>query len=1742
MSIKGWSATIKVAAILGVVLCGCNSKGEPFTADVQAINFDTVTVPAADAGRFYNVVVAFTATGGAALPDRFEVVEGVLPIGLTLERDREDANFDGLPDEDGAFTGNARVLGVPRQRGSYTFRLKAISTGALGSLTQPDLATEHEFSVTVGEGSVAILTPTAEEGTSDPAVPAFPANVGFVNPGNPEAFFSWAFQIAGGSNNNIANVYAPREVLLSAFDTSVVDEASLHVDVDESVTGNAPSKFEQDFSDGGLFVLQAGQQKVQTGGFQSPRGGVRQDIDPNDGETDVTTADPPFMATEVTPGNWVSTLLPEWFQPDTVPQDSRRDFADTLGLSAGDNTLGTPQPVRFTDYFHDDFLSTSPPFEAKYPFVADEYLNAFFVPYTAGVDLTQLQYRLIVEVIDTRGTPATKTDDVIARKAFIMRVTIPPILIDTVLLPAGQAGVPYNAQVALNGGVPPLYADLEHVDGANDGAATVGDPLTKTLFGMDIDPSTWMFVGAPRASAPDLDPGTPAPDGPSVELTVRAWAQVMNPSQNGGQAIPTGGANEFDGTSTATGKKGRHKTFLFNVELPTPPMVENTSLASGIDGLQYSETIRGSGGVPLVAPYPPGFWDPPTTPGTPYPSAQARTSYGWSAEYVLDTSHATPGATAAGLPNALSLEGNAQMPTSGDITGIIYDRGNQYIRFVGQHFYIGPSDAPTAGGTFDPAPDTFEATLILNVGPDEAKFFRGVQSSEGAGGQATGLLDSATAMAEPRMVPLLLAVGLFSIDATGTPVRHPGLPTNFDIMPVLIPNGGTEAATNMSIPQIRGYWPAEAGQERQWYYYPGLGADQAWKHCQQEFTWVQAPDADHTRVFVWAEGTTIQIRQSGTWNQRFQQLDTTKRRGIILFKPFTGDVYLPAILNPAGDSDHGATFGAEAVIGGRTTSSTGTIGYLEGGFYSRVYYYSQSDTVHDRMVHLHGASTYLQTYNTTYTGAGNGYYMNSMGRTGTSIAMSEDGIWCATALVGGSNTQKILLWRTDNQPIPTAIRGQSYVETVNGLDADGTTVLSDRAVIFKLGGVSASGTALSTNQSHLFPDSIKFVENGILFLNETQLDRIFGISLVDGHVSSIGINTARVQANTTGIGSGLGPTVHSTYGQFVPDNDILAGAFRPGCNGAQFAFAGNMTTAGEEGPTKVAFVAGTTQSVGGYVLAMSDLSSSSHPRMGMVTAANANKSLYYMALNTTNGTAGALGLDLGTGTVLRDLTGNDADVYGDLLSPGRLGEDGDFLALSLDGNYAAVARDVDPNPAMAGTQAYPASFANYYPYIINNSSYGNASHDLLLVSTSGADMHSGGATEHVLYMGTGQNLTTGVRGGMPYYAIQQGHLAAIGRHVHGLEFAPDNRRLIFKYSGDDYYNPASGYFGATNYQYYNPSGNASYGSGDQISFAYTFRTSGGAATDFTSASNFRNMLTGLSPGASIGQTSVPVGTTTSAQCFWATFKSPNGKYLYYMVDQLDTSYQSFTTTNRNYMVGFNITEATIDSHAPFTAFITHSDTIGFEQFDCNAWSYEGRFASSPGGNFFNGRDATGILCVIGNDSSANGSSTDLEVYVMDTNIGGSLFALTSSVTTGAANAINHLTLSANGNVLCGLISKTSTSSAGTRAFLNSNNSLFVVTNIHDVLGGGTPDAWIVSANQSHGATVAFFNDGLPSGPTGLAYSSGNASSVNTSWATRTLKTVTLVPGAVASVADDTPSHYVIIFGRRLEADDPTTID
>ena len=56
------------------------------------------------------------------------------------------------------------------------------------------------------------------ESASDPAVPAFPEQLDFVNPANPQAFFSFAFEVAGGSGNNIIEAFMPRELELSVFD------------------------------------------------------------------------------------------------------------------------------------------------------------------------------------------------------------------------------------------------------------------------------------------------------------------------------------------------------------------------------------------------------------------------------------------------------------------------------------------------------------------------------------------------------------------------------------------------------------------------------------------------------------------------------------------------------------------------------------------------------------------------------------------------------------------------------------------------------------------------------------------------------------------------------------------------------------------------------------------------------------------------------------------------------------------------------------------------------------------------------------------------------------------------------------------------------------------------------------------------------------------------------------------------------------------------------------------------------------------------------------------------------------------------------------------------------------------------------------------------------------------------------------------------------------------------------------
>ncbi len=1742
MSIKGWCAAF--CAVVFLALTGCGDS-TPFSADVQSISFLTQTVPPADAGRLYNVVIAFTAEGGAALPDRFELTSGVLPTGVTLERDREDANLDGLPDEDGDFTGSARLLGVPRERGSYSFTIKAISTGELTpNPAQPDLATAHPFSVNVGEGSIAILTPTAEEGTVDPAVPAFASVVPFVNPANPEAFFSFPFQIAGGSNNNAATIYAPREWELSAFDVSVdpSDPATLRVDVDESTVPGAPvnlSKFEQNFADGGVFSLQAGEQKVQLGGFQSPRGPVRED-GPDAGE-DITSADPAFM----------TGLLADWFQDAGTPKSSRRDLGDTLGLGGGDNTLGTEMPVIFTDYFDPGFkATTAPDHAAKYPFAADQYLNAFFVTYTAGVDLSPLAYRLIVEAIDTRGTPTNRLDDVIARKAYVVRVQIPDITVDTILLPAGQAGVLYTAQISISGGVPPLFTDLEWVDRTNDLAPTAGDPLTKNLFGIELDPRTWQFIGAPRAAAPDTVPATPAPDGPAVELTVRAWAQVMNPQQTGPALVPTGNAGERDGLldpdggGPAPAKSGRHHTYQVNFALPTAPVITNTSLKAGIDGQAYpGDRIIGSGGVPLLAPYPPGFFD--AAPGAPYPSASAQRAYEWSSTYAQDASFDPPlgpGAqpSAAGLPNSLTLVTSALLATNGNITGTTTDRGFLNVTFTGLDFYVGNvAVAPPSATAFQ---TVFIKILALSVSPDQALYMRGVQASESATGAATGLLDSTAQMAQGLMTPILLAAGIFTVETGKTPVFHSSLPAQMDILPVLLVNGGSDTHNLKSIPSISGYWPAESNKEPYWTYYWG---NEAWKHSQQELTWVQAPNASHARVFMWGESTIINTWSSGAWSQKYQTLDTTKRRGVLVVNP-GGDFFVPAILDGT-VAGHGQLFGAEAVTGGDHNfygTTVGGYGYIGlNPLYTRYYYYSIADSGLERRVHMHGTSSYLEPYSSnTATSTGGGWYMSSLGRSATSVAMSADGIWCATALAGGSNSQKILLWRTDKQAIPAAIRAQVFATSLTGKSVGPTGALVDfpnSAVILTIGGVGG----LTTNQRHLLPDSLMFVRDGLIFLNETQLDRVFGLSLVDGHVSSVALVT-RVAVNS----AGTGPAASATLGQFIPDNDYMRAGICPSTTAAQFAFAGDKPAAGEEGPANVAFVAGSN----GSFLALTDLPAT-YPRQGYCTSSSRDKSLLFLVLGT-----GATGLDLGVApTALRDLTGSSSTVYGDLLSPGRFGEELDFLAVSDDGKFAAVVRETNVNDGSSSFSFRPSFHTGLY-YVASNTfyaSWGPASHDLMLIATDGADMHSGGGTEHVLYLGTKSPDTstftvgTGDPSGLPGYAIGKNHVNSYSRRIRDLIFTPDNKNLIFNYSGNNSFYPATPYGNnngsSTGWGPVNPSATGSFGGGPSVNVRLNFRTAANATVDFTSTANLKNNLQGLTPapGASIGPTAAPFGeTASSGQNFWATFQSPNGSFLYMVSDQINASL-TFAAANRNYMVGFNLTAAAINGRQPFTPFSPHAATIGFEQFDCNAWNYEMRFKSVPGGIAVNGRDGSGILCVIGSDAAAGaGSATDLEVYVMDTNIGSNLAVLTSAVTTGTSNAINHLSMSTAGSVIAGQIAKTTANSNGTRAILNSNTDLFVVTNVHAVLAGGAPTAFVVSTAQSHGASVAFVGEGTGGGPQAIVFSSGASGTSNTTWATRTLKSVPLAAGAVAVVLDSVQSHYVTLAaGRRLN-DNATTAD
>lgn len=1693
----GWRAALFAVLLSAVLVGGCGS-GTPFTADIAAIAFETTSIPSGGAGQLYNVLIRFTTEGNAPLPDRFEIESGVLPQGVTLIRDRVDANFDGIPDTNGAYTGNARLLGFPRETGSFTFVMKAIATGALGATSStaatnspgqlPALAAEQQFNVNIGEGSISILTPTAAEGTQDPQVPAVSDVYDFVNPADPQGFTGVRFQVAGGSGSNEVNIYMPRELELSVFDDAV---ANLLVGLDHD-TDESPStgdKFQVAFADGGWFQIQSGTD-AQVGGFQSPRGPVG------------TIANHGPIGGPYTPG-----LDPAWFQKAPgaggPARNSRRNLGDTDGLSTGDNLVIPGRTILFSDYFdaayegtHDGYTDpdpVNPPVltRRKYPFTSDQYANAFFLAFNPAIDLTPLRYYVIVEAIDKRNT-ASKTDDVINRKAYVFQIRIPDIVIDSVFLSGGQAGVDYTQFVNASGGVPPLSFDLEWVDGVPDAAATVA-ALDKSAFGIDLNPTTGQFFGVPRATG-------------VADLTVRVFAAVMNPVQNGAAFVPTGTVGEFNGTHPLTGKAGIHKTFPVTFSAPTLPTLSNVNLPAGVDGTSYpGAQLIGAGGVENLIPNPVGFGDG-------YPTGTALRTYEWSSTFILDTSHGgLAGTSAAGMPNALVLDGNANSLSNGQISGITYDRGFIPITFTQLDFFLGTTTSPNLAASRLSS----QKTLGLSVSPDTAIYLRGVKTSEDANGEPTGLLDASAQIAEPRNTPMFLAAGFFTVDTGKTPVRNADLPVQFDILPVGLANGGSDEFVDKSIPSVSGFWPAEASKEAMFY----NSTSAAWQHLQQEVTWIQLPN--HFRMYLFGE---TQIKKfnsgatSGGWSKKYQIHSTSSgaKRGIIMLNPITGDYWMPAILSAG--LDHGTQFGAEAVL----QRDDGGYYYYEGVGYWKRYYYGQTDSRWDRELLTQGLGNYIEQASSNTS---QGWYRVPQGRSGVSIAVSDDGKWAATALpstFGGE--QKILLWKTDKTAIPSSIYTKSFATRLDGKAAGGST-LTDSAVILNLGGENFGTVTTASDQRHIFPDSLCFVQDGLIWMDQVstaspRLDVIFGISLIDGTLSN------RV------VSGGAAP-ISSSSAMYVPDQDYLRGEMAQAYFSVQHAWARPKAAPGETGANRFAFVAGSN----GISAMFSDDTAS--PRDGWRMKGNRAKSLYVMKLAKD----GSTGLRLSGGSnTLSDLTGADNRIYGDLLTPGRPGEDQDYLTMSPDGKYVAVVRDVSLTDYQYYT-FYPDWTAYQTFAVISTGSGGqswDSSNDLLICSVDGEDLDAASGTQTVLYVGTG-----GFGSGnpsMPSYASGAAHINGTYRRINGVTFgsstaANEERSVIFKYSSDTTYTPL--FSGYTSGWGINPQSTGTFGFGVEMSVRVQFKSTSGGALTFASTSNVKNNLQGLAGVGSVGPTSAPFGNLNNAtvQCFWTTFKSPNGNFLYYVSDQL---------TGAAVMVGFNISNAAIGSGAtlrnPYVAYLVHATTTGLDQIEVNSFTYANRFYAVPGGVTYppSGRSGDGLVFFIASDPSASSlSNTDLDVYVFDSNVGGVARVLTSGVTDTTANAINHLYVSADGNFLVGQRTRTTSLSRDSRATLTTNSDLFAVTNVHAVLAGSAPTAIRLVSGQSLGSSVAFVGEGTSTGPQAVIFSSA-PTGATTTWRDRTLKIVVMATGAVPEVLDSTASHYVVLSGGRTLHDNPLT--
>ena len=207
-----------------------------------------------------------------------------------------------------------------------------------------------------------------------------------------------------------------------------------------------------------------------------------------------------------------------------------------------------------------------------------------------------------------------------------------------------------------------------------------------------------------------------------------------------------------------------------------------------------------------------------------------------------------------------------------------------------------------------------------------------------------------------------------------------------------------------------------------------------------------------------------------------------------------------------------------------------------------------------------------------------------------------------------------------------------------------------------------------------------------------------------------------------------------------------------------------------------------------------------------------------------------------------------------------------------------------------------------------------------------------------------------------------------------------------------------------------------------------------------------------------------------------------------------------------------------------------------------------RFFAVPAGsvNTGSGRDGDGIVFVIGSDASAGAQDPyDLEVYAFDANNGGDMVCLTSNVTDGDDNAINHIYASADGNFLVGQRAEYSLTSNDTRAPLQHDTDIFAVNNVHAALfDGAVPNDFMVSEDKSHGTTMAFVGDGTVTGAQAVIFSAADSGSTknNTLWKQRTLRVGLLAPGGTTDTLDSTTSHYVVLAGSRKVNDDWQTAD